>query len=75
MHAEYVHNWMLPTVRSRWSTACGITPDTTRWIFDRGVPRYAPDGTFEGYVGGCLDIHDRKEAAEETFASPTRPCA
>ncbi len=35
-----------------------------RWIFDRGVPRYAPDGTFEGYVGGCLDIHDRKEAAE-----------
>lgn len=35
-----------------------------RWIFDRGVPRYKPDGTFEGYVGGCLDIHDRKEAAE-----------
>jgi PAS domain S-box-containing protein len=36
-----------------------------RWIFDRGLPRYAPDGTFEGYVGGCLDIHDRKEAAEK----------
>ena len=36
-----------------------------RWIFDRGVPRYAPGGTFEGYVGGCLDIHDRKEAAEK----------
>jgi PAS domain S-box-containing protein len=36
-----------------------------RWIFDRGVPRYKPDGTFEGYVGGCLDIHDRKEAAEK----------
>jgi PAS domain S-box-containing protein len=35
-----------------------------RWIFDRGLPRFAPDGTFEGYVGGCLDIHDRKEAAE-----------
>lgn len=35
-----------------------------RWIFDRGVPRYKPDGTFEGYVGACLDIHDRKEAAE-----------
>jgi PAS domain S-box-containing protein len=30
-----------------------------RWIFDRGVPRYASDGSFEGYVGGCLDIHDR----------------
>ncbi|HET9838002.1 MAG TPA: PAS domain S-box protein [Candidatus Angelobacter sp.] len=36
-----------------------------RWILDRGVPRYAPDGTFEGYVGGCLDIHDQKEAREE----------
>ncbi len=36
-----------------------------RWIFDRGLPRYAPDGRFEGYVGGCLDIHDRKEAAEK----------
>ena len=36
-----------------------------RWILDRGVPRYKPDGTFEGYVGACLDIHDRKEAAEK----------
>ena len=36
-----------------------------RWILDRGVPRYAPDGTFEGYVGGCLDIHGQKEAAEK----------
>lgn len=36
-----------------------------RWILDRGVPRYKPDGTFEGYVGGCLDIQDRIEAAEK----------
>lgn len=36
-----------------------------RWIFDRGLPRYATNGTFEGYVGGCLDIHDRKEAGEK----------
>ncbi|HZC24996.1 MAG TPA: PAS domain S-box protein [Candidatus Binatia bacterium] len=35
-----------------------------RWLFDRGVPRFKPDGTFEGYVGACLDIHDRKSAAE-----------
>ena len=34
-----------------------------RWILDRGVPRYAADGTFEGFVGGCLDIHEQKEAA------------
>jgi PAS domain S-box-containing protein len=37
-----------------------------RWVFDRGMPRYAPDETFEGYVGGCLDIHDQKEAAEKS---------
>ena len=36
-----------------------------RWILDRGVPRYTPDGAFEGYVGGCLDIHDQKEAGEK----------
>ena len=43
-----------------------------RWILDHGVPRYAPDGTFEGYVGGCLDIHEQKEAAEKVrIASET----
>jgi PAS domain S-box-containing protein len=36
-----------------------------RWIYDRGVPRYAPDGRFEGYVGGCLDIHAQKAVAEK----------
>ncbi len=36
-----------------------------RWIVDCGVPRYAPDGTFEGFVGGCLDIHEQKQAAEK----------
>jgi PAS domain S-box-containing protein len=35
-----------------------------RWILDHGVPRFSPDGKFEGYVGGCLDIHDQKEAGE-----------
>jgi PAS domain S-box-containing protein len=36
-----------------------------RWILDRGVPRYSARGTFEGYVGGCLDIHNQKEATEK----------
>jgi PAS domain S-box-containing protein len=36
-----------------------------RWILDRGLPRYSPDGTFEGYVGACLDINERKEVAEK----------
>ena len=35
-----------------------------RWILDSAVPRYASDGTFEGYVGGCLDIHAQKEASQ-----------
>ena len=36
-----------------------------RWILDHGVPRFDADGNFEGYIGGCLDIHDRVEAAEK----------
>jgi PAS domain S-box-containing protein len=35
-----------------------------RWILDRGVPLYAPDGTFEGYIGACADVHDQKGAME-----------
>jgi len=36
-----------------------------RWILDHGVPRYDDKGEFEGYIGGCLDIHDQIEAAEK----------
>ena len=35
-----------------------------RWILDHGVPRYDSEGKFEGYIGGCLDIHDQIEAAD-----------
>src|SRR6185503_11133630 len=31
-----------------------------RWMLDRGVPRYAADGTFMGYIGSCIDITERK---------------
>jgi PAS domain S-box-containing protein len=31
-----------------------------RWILDRGTPRFAPDGKFEGFIGSCIDITDRK---------------
>lgn len=33
-----------------------------RWIFDRGVPFYGEDGSFEGYIGSCVDITERVEA-------------
>ena len=31
-----------------------------RWMMSNGVPRYATDGTFLGYIGSCIDVHDRK---------------
>lgn len=36
-----------------------------RWVLDRAVPRYAPDGVFAGYVGTCVDIDDRKRCEHE----------
>jgi PAS domain S-box-containing protein len=35
------------------------------WISDSGSPRFLPDGTFAGYIGCCVDIHDRKAAEFE----------
>jgi PAS domain S-box-containing protein len=35
-----------------------------RWIVDYGVPRFESDGTFCGYIGSCVDITERKAAAE-----------
>jgi PAS domain S-box-containing protein len=31
-----------------------------RWILDSGVPRFEPGGEFAGYIGSCVDIHDRR---------------
>jgi PAS domain S-box-containing protein len=30
-----------------------------RWVLNHGVPRFAEDGTLVGYIGTCVDIHDR----------------
>jgi len=35
-----------------------------RWVVDYGVPRFESDGVFCGYIGSCVDITDRKLAAE-----------
>lgn len=32
-----------------------------RWILDSGMPRYSTDGSFEGYVGSCIDITEHKD--------------
>jgi PAS domain S-box-containing protein len=31
-----------------------------RWIVDYGVPRFASNGAFCGYIGSCIDITERK---------------
>jgi PAS domain S-box-containing protein len=36
-----------------------------RWVLDSGVPRFESDGTFEGYIGSCIDVTERKRAEEE----------
>ena len=41
------------------------------WLLDIGLPRFAPDGSFAGYIGCCVDITERK-AAEEAMASVSR---
>jgi PAS domain S-box-containing protein len=42
-----------------------------RWMFDNGVPRFGADGAAVGYVGSCVDIHERKEL-EESLAERTQ---
>jgi PAS domain S-box-containing protein len=32
-----------------------------RWILDEGVPRHAPDGSFAGFIGSCIDITELRE--------------
>ena len=43
-----------------------------RWILDHGVPRFSPGGDFLGYIGSCIDIHERKEIEEALRASVLR---
>jgi len=42
-----------------------------RWVLDNGVPRFDGTGQFEGYIGSCVDIHERKEL-EERLAAHTQ---
>jgi signal transduction histidine kinase/CheY-like chemotaxis protein len=41
-------------------------------VLDRGVPRHSPNGTFLGYVGGAIDIHDRRRAEEQLRTANAR---
>ena len=35
-----------------------------RWIFDRGVPFTDDAGNFAGFIGSCIDVHERRVAQE-----------
>lgn len=36
-----------------------------RWVQDNGIPHFAPDGSFMGYIGSCIDITERKHVEEQ----------
>jgi PAS domain S-box-containing protein len=37
-----------------------------RWLINTGAPRLGPDGSFQGFVGACIDVTERKAAEERT---------
>jgi hypothetical protein len=41
-----------------------------RWVVDHGIPRFAADETFLGYIGSCIDITESKlveEALQQSY--------
>jgi PAS domain S-box-containing protein len=42
-----------------------------QWVLDNGVPRYAADGSFAGYIGSCMVIDEllESERFKENFIS------
>src|SRR3954454_19094005 len=40
-----------------------------RWVFDKGVPRFAPGGVFSGYIGSCIDITELKQYHNRMLAA------
>ena len=47
----------------------GDADGVVRWIVDHGVPRWADDGTFVGYVGCGVDVSELKLAQEALLES------
>lgn len=45
---------------------------TWRWMLDVGAPRFTPDGSFAGFIGACIDIHERREATDRARCAEER---
>ena len=43
-----------------------------RWVLDHGVPRFTAEGQFEGYIGSCVDMTERRIAEEALQESEER---
>ena len=43
-----------------------------RWVLDHGVPRFAPNNAFLGYIGSCTDFTELKRAEEALRESQKR---
>ena len=43
-----------------------------RWLLARGVPLAGPDAEFTGFIGSCIDIHERKRTEEALRESEER---
>ncbi len=50
------------TLIYRFCNACG----EYRWVQDTSMPRLLDDGTFLGYIGTIIDIHETKEKEEQS---------
>ena len=57
---------------SRWSTVCGAMTASIAGYWIMVFPRFSPGGDFLGYIGSCIDIHERKEIEEALRASELR---
>lgn len=43
-----------------------------RWVLNSALPMHAPSGEFNGYIGSCIDITERKQTeAEQAFLAET----
>ncbi len=73
---ELIHPEDRPAVQNEWASALPQHRPLSleyrlrradgeyRWVLDTGSPRFAPDGSFQGYVGGVVDITERRRSEE-----------